>query len=312
MVMNRLYGVVGGAFLGKIAVAVEEALRERAVADAPGRTSARLLAGGGGWTVEDVICTCGPADRPFMEAHTNVAIAMVVAGSFEYRVGNGSAAGELMTPGSLLLGAAGQSFECAHEHAAGDRCLSFHYTPAYFEQLAADMGTLGGRRALRLPRLPPTRALSPLFADACSAVTGTRAIEWDRLSMDIAEHALRALDDRPGTRRIAPPVRATARVTAIVRYIERHPSTNLLLEHLAREAGLSPYHFLRTFQQVAGVTPHQYVLRVRLLEAATRLLASRAPVIDIALDCGFGDLSNFNRAFRVEFGVSPRHYRARF
>ena len=78
---------------------------------------------------------------------------------------------------------------------------------------------------------------------------------------------------------------------------------------LAREAGLSPYHFLRTFERITGVTPHQYVLRARLREAAIRLVAEPGNVLDIALDCGFGDVSNFNRAFRTEFGVSPRAYR---
>jgi AraC-like DNA-binding protein len=80
---------------------------------------------------------------------------------------------------------------------------------------------------------------------------------------------------------------------------------------MAREAGLSPYHFLRTFERLTGLTPHQYVRRARLRNAATRLAAEPVRVIDIAFDCGFGDVSNFNRAFRAEFGVSPRAYRAR-
>jgi AraC family transcriptional regulator len=72
---------------------------------------------------------------------------------------------------------------------------------------------------------------------------------------------------------------------------------------------LSPYHFLRTFESLTGVTPHQYVLRTRLREAASRLAAETGRVLDVALDCGFGDVSNFNRAFRAEFGASPRQYR---
>jgi AraC-like DNA-binding protein len=100
-----------------------------------------------------------------------------------------------------------------------------------------------------------------------------------------------------------------ARVTRTVRTIERHLDAGLALGSLARDAGLSPYHFLRTFERLTGVTPHQYILRARLREAAMRLAAEPARVIDIALDCGFGDVSNFNRAFRTEFGVSPRAYR---
>jgi AraC family transcriptional regulator len=83
----------------------------------------------------------------------------------------------------------------------------------------------------------------------------------------------------------------------------------LTLADLAREAGLSPYHFLRTFARVTGVTPHQFLRRTRLREAALRLVAQPDNVLDIALDTGFGDVSNFNRVFRAEFGESPRSYR---
>jgi AraC-like DNA-binding protein len=69
------------------------------------------------------------------------------------------------------------------------------------------------------------------------------------------------------------------------------------------------YHFLRTFDGLVGVTPHQYVLRARLRHAAVRLVREAGSVLDVALDCGFGDISNFNQAFRTEFGVSPRVYR---
>src|SRR5439155_17545558 len=78
------------------------------------------------------------------------------------------------------------------------------------------------------------------------------------------------------------PGNAVARVKRMVRAIERRPSARLSLGSLARDAGLSPYHFLRTFQRVTGVTPHQFVLRARLREAALRLVAERAKIIDIA------------------------------
>ncbi|MBV9036581.1 MAG: helix-turn-helix transcriptional regulator [Acidobacteriaceae bacterium] len=84
------------------------------------------------------------------------------------------------------------------------------------------------------------------------------------------------------------------------------PADLVSLAHLAR---LSPYHFLRTFQVLTGTTPHQYLLRGRLRRAAVRLLSEKRKIAEIALDCGFEDLSNFNRAFRSEFGMSPRLYR---
>ena len=140
-----------GADSWQIAVDVERALARRAVDGSPGGISARPLAEGKGWTARDMICTSGPQDRPFEERHSGVSIAIVVAGSFQYR----SAAGrELMTPGSLLLGNPGDCFECGHDYGAGDRCISFHYDPDYFACLAAGAGT-----DFRGPRLPPLRAL---------------------------------------------------------------------------------------------------------------------------------------------------------
>ena len=152
------------------------------------------------------------------------------------------------------------------------------------------------------------RALSPLIARACVGLVGFADVPWEELSVQLAARTVQlagGLSPDPNT---CPPG-AAARVTRTVRMIERHPDAGLGLGELAREAGLSPYHFLRTFERLTGVTPHQYILRARLREAAMRLTEGSAKILDIALDCGFGDVSNFNRAFRTEFGVSPRLYR---
>jgi AraC-like DNA-binding protein len=68
-----------------------------------------------------------------------------------------------------------------------------------------------------------------------------------------------------------------------------------------RQRRVEPYHFLRTFKHVTGVT-HQWLLQAACARRQT-LAAGRDPVTDIALDVGFGDLSNFMRSFRAEFGM---------
>jgi AraC-like DNA-binding protein len=291
--------------LAKIAVEVEQALARRAANGAPGGVTARMLAQGDGWTARDVICTSGPQDSPFEERHTVVGIALVAAGSFQYR---STAGRELMTPGSLLLGSAGECFECGHEHGEGDRCLSFQYSPDFFERLAADAGARGAKPGFRGIRLPPLRALSPLVAKGLAGLTGAVDVPWEELAIQLAARAVELASGLSSGANEAPPS-AVARVSRIVRTIEHHPEAQLTLESLACEAALSPFHFLRTFERLTGVTPHQYILRTRLREAALRLAAEPAKVIDIAFDCGFGDVSAFNRAFRAELGVSPRAYR---
>ena len=255
--------------------------------------------------MSDVVCTSGPATRPFEEKHSRPAIAIVVSGTFQYRSANGLA---LMTPGSVLLGNMGQSFECGHEHGTGDRCVSFAFEPGYFDRLMADAG--GGRSGtgFQALRLPPIRVLSPLVARASTALAGMNEPSWEEFAIRLAAHAVqwdRGVSPTP----VSPQPGDVARITRVVRMLEAHPEECHDLGSLAREVRLSPYHFLRTFESVAGATPHQYLLRMRLRRAAIRLRTGSANILEIAFDCGFGDVSNFNRAFRGEFGVSPRAYR---
>ncbi len=92
---------------------------------------------------------------------------------------------------------------------------------------------------------------------------------------------------------------------------EAHETSHeqLSLTALARESAMSPYHFLRRFRQVVGMTPHQFVLRTRLRRAAVRVRRSNEPISSIAFDVGFNDLSTFNRRFRRVMGVSPSIFR---
>lgn len=305
--------------MAKIAVELGQALARRAATGAAAcHPSCRILARGDGWHVEDLICASGPHDPIFEERHGDVSIAIVLAGTFQYRgspykgSGNGGAIrNELMTPGSLLLGNAGHNFEVGHEHAAGDRCLSFQFAPEYFERIARDAGVKKGEHGFRMLRLPPLRDLSSLVAKARAGLEYSADTAWEELSVELAAATARAERGISSRAEDAPPPSAIARVTRSVRAIERKLSESAGLGSLAREAGLSPYHFLRTFERLTGITPHQYVRRARLRDAASRLVANGDKVLDIALDCGFGDVSNFNRAFRSEFGVSPLRWKAR-
>lgn len=295
--------------MAKIAVDLERALAHRRETGAPGVAASRVLASGKGWRVADVLCTSGPGDRSFEEQHTDISIAIVAAGTFQYRasIRRAKARRELMTPGSLLLGNLDQSFECGHDHGTGDRCISFWYSPEYFEQLTVDAGVPRGSRDFHLLRLPPLLEMSPLIAHACEGLSGSD-MPWEELSLKLAACTLKVANGISQNLNEAPPS-TVARITNVLRRIERSPDEGLTLGSLANDAGLSPYHFLRTFEAVAGITPHQYILRSRLREAAIRLTDGPTKVLDIALDSGFGDVSNFNRAFRAEFGVSPRGWR---
>jgi AraC-like DNA-binding protein len=291
--------------LAKIAAELDRALTQRREDRTPGRTRSRILARGDGWTAADVLCTCGPDDCPFEERHERYAIAAVLAGSFQYRSPTGRG---LMTPGSLLLGNQGDCFECGHDHGEGDRCVSFWYAPEYFEQLAADAGIRSAHLRFQVPCLPALRDWSPLVARAGMGAIGSSEVAWEEMGVRLAVVAMRAAAAMSsGFARL--PLNAEDRVAKTIRTIDRYPDRRLTLDALARDARLSRYHFLRTFERIVGVTPHQYVRRARLREAAVRLLTEPGTILEIALDCGFDDISTFNRAFRAEFRKAPRLFR---
>jgi AraC-like DNA-binding protein len=265
----------------------------------------RHLASGDGWAVSDIVCTAGPQDQPFEEQFSQTCVAIVVRGTFQYRTHGGCA---LMMPGALLLGNGGEAFTCGHEHGVGDRCLSFSYTPEFCETVKAGAGIRKSR--FQTPRLAPARALSPLVSRAAELLAGGDAAAFHELGIQLLGQAMQA-EEGLAAPPDGPESSSLARVTRVLRMIDGDIDAPRDLNSLARIARLSPYHFLRVFEGLTGTTPHQYLLRARLRHAAVRLRRESGRILDIALGCGFGDVSNFNRAFRAEFGVSPRAYRRR-
>jgi AraC family transcriptional regulator len=268
--------------------------------------SSQLLASGIGWRVTDVVCSAGPRDRPFEERHDRMVIALVTGGTFNYRSTHGSA---VLAPGSVLLGNSGSCFECGHEHSVGDRCLSFQLELEVFEPVAAAVP--GNRREhFTAPRLPFLPEVLPLVVAAESLRNDPAAgDEFHELALRLAGTVCQVLSDDPHARR-APNERDKKRVAAALRRIELDPAQKLSLSDLAADAAMSQFHFLRVFEQVVGVTPAQYILRTRLRRAAVELRNSTENVGCIAGECGFSDLSTFNRQFRRVMGVSPGEFRA--
>jgi AraC-like DNA-binding protein len=82
---------------------------------------------------------------------------------------------------------------------------------------------------------------------------------------------------------------------------------NVSIAEAARQANLSPFHFIRRFAAVFGETPHQFRTRERL-NAAQRLLARGHSVTDVCLDVGFNSLGSFSTLFTRTIGVSPAAY----
>jgi AraC family transcriptional regulator len=103
---------------------------------------------------------------------------------------------------------------------------------------------------------------------------------------------------------------AMPRLLPVLAHIQTALDEDLSLGALARRAGVTPWHFQRTFKQALGETPKQHVLRLRLERAALQLRLEQDAVVDVSLACGFASHEVFGRAFHRRFGVSPSAWRS--
>jgi AraC family transcriptional regulator len=91
--------------------------------------------------------------------------------------------------------------------------------------------------------------------------------------------------------------------------IEAELDTEISLTSLAKESGYSRAHFLRMFRAATGLTPHRYVLEVRVSTAQQLLRQSKISLADVALNCGFASQTHMTDVFRKQLGVTPQEYR---
>ena len=102
------------------------------------------------------------------------------------------------------------------------------------------------------------------------------------------------------------------RVMKVKQYVNDHYSEDLRLESLASLAGMTPPAFSRFFKMRTGRTLSDYIIDIRLGNAARLLVDTTQNVSEICYSCGFNNLSNFNRIFKAKRGYTPRDFRALF
>ena len=102
------------------------------------------------------------------------------------------------------------------------------------------------------------------------------------------------------------------RVQKVKEYVNEHYSEPLKLSDIADLVGMSPVAFSRFFRHRTGRTLSDYITDIRLGYAARMLVDSSRNISEICYECGFNNLSNFNRTFKAKRNYTPREFRAMF
>lgn len=100
-----------------------------------------------------------------------------------------------------------------------------------------------------------------------------------------------------------------ALVTEAMAYMEQRFHEPMTVEELAKIVGLSPYYFSRQFRKYTNMSPHAYLIDLRIAYARDMLASSQQTIEQIAERCGFSSVQHFIRCFHQHIGCSPREYR---
>lgn len=189
--------------------------------------------------------------------------------------------------------------------------------------------TFLGREFLDLPELSGIRRLlgrasrGLRFRGAAQKEAGLRMERLPELGgmgrltalLEVLELLSRSRHVRPlSSRGFVPTLRRgdADRIDQVCRFLAGRCTDRITLEEAAAEAHLSIPAFSRFFRRRTGRTLVAYLNELRLGRVSSELIASERPISDIAFDCGFNNLSNFNRRFLALKKMSPRDFRRQF
>jgi len=191
------------------------------------------------------------------------------------------------------------------------RITSLYLAPQRLEAVGLQMGMAPSRVELRdrfnvgdpvlRALVQPLRQVATGDADPLYVQTALQSIAVRLLR----QHGTTAPDE-PGDAGCL----SRTRLHRVERYVHAHLDADLSLDDLAREVGLSKYHFSRRFKTRTGQSPYQFVIYERVRAARHLLRNSDRSLAQIALDVGFNSQSHFTRTFKRHVGATPGRYRA--
>jgi len=151
-------------------------------------------------------------------------------------------------------------------------------------------------------------SLGSLMLDEAARTDPGAFVTTDALAEALAVRLLRCANPRGASEAPVETVGSDPRISRAVDEVEDRYSERLTIDELAHAAGMSRFHFSRTFRAHMGQSPYQFLVSTRVRRAAELLCRGRHSVTEAAYGVGFHDLGRFARAFQKQMGCAPSAY----
>ncbi len=196
------------------------------------------------------------------------------------------------------------------------KVLRLYIPDEYFLEAGEEYRRAGSRIPLRLPDAlqfqdPTVACVARSLAEQVGL--GAPNLYAEAGARFLAAHLLltRNRSASEGIHRSAGNDLTDGRFRRVLDYMEHHFADDISLRTLAREAGISLFHFTRLFKAKLGTTPHKHVVQLRMQHAQTLLRDTDLSVAEVALQSGYAHLGHFAAAFKRNAGTLPRQFRQR-
>ena len=265
------------------------------------------------YRIEDFKCNCDVCSVTEIEYNRSLCLSFIRKGFFEYRVFNGNQEAHV---GRILISKPEFEHTTRHIDSQPDVTTVFEFRKEFFETLKDHYTNcawfLKNNDIHSILLNCSTEADYLHYRIFRHAQNKTASgLQIDEMVMDLLDKVMNTLGYRndvlpvPGNlKKYHLPTIETAQ-----QYIHQHFSENISLQQLAQHCHTSAFHFSRIFKAVINMSPHQYLLGIRLQHAKILLTTSAKPVGDIAFECGFNSLEHFATAYKQQFKISPTQHR---
>jgi AraC family transcriptional regulator len=248
----------------------------------------------------------------------NVELCLTVAGNDEglvVRTGAGQRQETRPSTGAIWLSPVGVGDNVITIKASIPTTLHLYLPAALFRRLADDFNLPGApAHSIRYVAGVRDEVINQIGLSIIPAMTNETAagrMFVETASATLAARLLQTYCDTGTSRSYEPTAHRLdqARLRRVLDYISMNIDKEITLAQLAGVAGLSVFHFARTFTRAMGVSPHRYVSRMRLGNAMAEIAAGKLSLAEIALNAGFSSQASFTRAFYRVSGLTPGEYR---